>query len=91
MKFEEENLESNLAIYEHYLLLTMYHSFQSLNHVQLFATPWTAVRQASLPITNSWSLLKFMFIELVMPSKHLILCHSLLLLPSIISSIGVFS
>ena len=55
------------------------------------ATPWTAARQASLSITNSWSLLKFMFIESVMPSSHLILCHPLLLLPSIFSSIRIFS
>ena len=54
-------------------------------------TPWTAVRQASLSITNSWSLLKLMSIESVMPSNHLILCHPLLLLPSIFPSIRVFS
>ena len=51
-------------------------SVQSLSHAQLFATPWTAVRQASLSIINSWSLLKLTSIELVMPSNHLILCHS---------------
>ena len=66
-------------------------SFQSLNHVQLFVTPWTAARQASLSITNSQSLLKLMSIELVMPSNHLILCHPLLLLPSIFTRIRVFS
>ena len=55
------------------------------------ATPWTAAYQASLSITNSWSLLKLMSIELVMPSNHLILCHPLVLLPSIFSSIRVFS
>ena len=60
------------------------------SHVCLFATPWTAARQASLSITNSWSLLKLMSIESVMPSNHLILCHPLLL-PSILPSIGVFS
>ena len=54
-------------------------------------TPWTATGQASLSITNSWSLLKLMSIELVMPSNHLILCHPLLLLPSIFPSIRVFS
>ena len=54
-------------------------------------TPWTAARQASLSITNSWSLLKLMSIELVMPSNHLILCHPLLLPPSILPSIRVFS
>ena len=64
---------------------------QSLSHVRLFVTPWTAARQASPSITNSQSLLKLMSIELVMPSNHLILCHPLLLLPSIFPSIGVFS
>ena len=66
-------------------------SVQSLSHVRLFATPWTAAHQASLSITNSWSLLKLISIELVMPSNHLILCHPLLLLPSIIPRIRVFS
>ena len=69
----------------------MISSVQSFSHVWLFATPWTAVRHASLSITKSWSLLKHMSIELVMPSKHLILCHPLLLLPSIFPSIRVFS
>ena len=64
---------------------------QSLSRVQLFATPWIAARQSSLSITNSRSLPKLMSIELVMPSSHLILCHSLLLLPSIPPSIRVFS
>ena len=62
-----------------------------LSCVQLFATPWTAAHQASLSITNSWSLLKLISIESVMPSNHLILCHPLLLLPSIFPSIRVFS
>ena len=66
-------------------------SVQSLSRVRLFATPWTAAHQASLSITNSQSLLKLMSIKLVMPSNHLILCHPLLLLPSIFSSIRVFS
>ena len=66
-------------------------SVQLLSCVQLFATPWTAARQASLSITNSQSLLKIMSIESVMPSNHLILCHSLLLLPSTFASIRVFS
>ena len=66
-------------------------SVQSLSHVQLFATLWTKTHQASLSITNSQSLLKLMSIESVMPSNHLILCHSLLLSPSIFSSIRVFS
>ena len=63
---------------------------QSLSCVWLFATLWTAARQASLPITNPQSLLKLMSIELVMPSNHLILCRPLLLLPSIPPSIRVF-
>ena len=58
-------------------------SVQSLSRVQLFVTPWTAARQASLSITNSWSPLKPMSLESVMPSNHLILCHPLLLLPSV--------
>ena len=66
-------------------------SVQSLSLVQLFVTPWTAACQASLSLTISWSLLKLMSIELVMPSSYLILCHPLLLLPSICSSIRVFS
>ena len=65
-------------------------SVQSLSRVRLFATPWTAASQASLYFINSWSLLKLMSIELVMPSNHLILCHPLLLL-SIFPSIRVFS
>ena len=62
-----------------------------LSHVQLFVTPWTVARQASLSITNSRSLLKLMSIELVMLSNHLILCRPLLLLPSIFPSIRVIS
>ena len=65
-------------------------SVRSLSRVRLFATPWTAALQASLSITNSPSLLKLMSIESVMPSNHLILCHPLLLLPSIFPSIRVF-
>ena len=64
---------------------------QSLSRVRLFATPWIATRQASLSITNSWSLLKLMSILLLMPSNHLILCHPLLLLPPVLPSIRVFS
>ena len=64
---------------------------QSLGHVWLFVTPRTAAHQASLLFTISQSLLKLMCIELVMPSNHLILCHPLLLLPSILPSIRVFS
>ena len=66
-------------------------SVQLLNRVWLFATPWTAARQASLSITNSRSSLRLMSIELVMPSSHLILCRPLLLLPLFPPSIGVFS
>ena len=66
-------------------------SVQSLSHVQLFATPWTAACQAPLSITNSWSLLKLMSIESVMPSNHLMLSHPLLLQPSIFPCIRVFS
>ena len=66
-------------------------SVQSLSRVRLFATPWTAACQASLSITNSWSVLKLTSIESVMPSNHLILCCPLLLPPSIFPSIRVFS
>ena len=66
-------------------------SVQSLSHVHLLVTPWTAARQASLSITNSRSLPKPMSLESVMPSNHLILCHPLLLPPSIFPSIRVFS
>jgi len=69
----------------------MFSSVQLLSCVRLFATPWTAAHQASLSITHSQSLLQLMFIESVMPANHLILCHSLLLLPSIFPSIRVFS
>ena len=66
-------------------------SAQSLSRVRLFMIPWTAARQASLSITNSWRLLKLSSIGSVMPSNHLILCHPLLLPPSIFPSIWVFS
>ena len=66
-------------------------SIQALSRVRLFATPWTAARQASLSITNFQSLFKLMSIESVMPSNHLILCRSLLLPPLIFPSIRVFS
>ena len=68
-----------------------FRSVQLLIHVQLFATPWTAARQASLSISNSQSLPKLISIESVMPSNYLILCHPLLLPPSIFPSIRVFS
>ena len=67
------------------------HVVQSLSRVQLFVTAWTAAHQASLSFTISWSLLKLMSIKSVMPSSHLILCHPLLLLPSIFPSMRVFS
>ena len=73
-----------------YKFLIMLNSVQSLSFVQLFVTLWTAAHQVSLSITNSWSLLKFMSIESVMPSNHLILCHPLLLPPSNFPSIRVF-
>ena len=72
-------------------ILLVLSSVQSLSRVRLFVTPWTAARQASLSITNSRSLLKLMSIESVMPSNHLILCHPLLLPPSIFPSIRDFS
>ena len=72
-------------------LMVEFSSVQLLTHVWLFAAPWITAHQASLSITNSWSLPKLMSIESVMPSSHLILCRSLLLLPSIFPSIRVFS
>ena len=72
-------------------LISQFSSVQSLSHVQLFVTPWTAACQASLSITNTQSLLKLMSIKSVIPSNHLILCLPLLLPPSILISIRVFS
>ena len=72
-------------------LSVQFSSVQSLSHVRLFVTPWTAACQVSLSVTNSQSLLKLMSIELVMPSSHLILCCPLVLLPSIFPSIRGFS
>ena len=72
-------------------LIHQFSSIQSLSHVRLFATPWTAARQASLSITNYRSLLKLMSIASMMPSNHIILCHPLLLPPSNFPSIRVFS
>ena len=80
-------LEKNI----HSTSMAQFSSVQSLSCVWLFETPWTTAHQASLSITNSWSLPKLMSIELVMPSNHLIHCRSLLLLPSIFPSIRVFS
>ena len=70
-------------------IITTISSVQSLSHVCLFATPWTEVYQAPLSIINSMTLFKLMCIELVMPSKHLILSRTLLLLPSNFPSISV--
>ena len=85
--------ESDMTEWLNTLLIsgTTLQFIQSLSCVQLFATPWTVTCQASLSITNSWSLLKLTSIESVMPSNHLILCHPLLLLPSIFPSIRIFS
>ena len=73
------------------LLSVQFSSVQSLSHIRLFVTPWIAACQGSLSITNSWSLLKIMSIELLMPSSHLILCRPLLLLSPVPPSIRVFS
>ena len=82
---------SSLVLTKPLWSITQYQSVQSLNHVRLFAIPWTATCQASLPSTNSQSSPKPMSIESVMPSNHLILCHPLLLPPSLFPSIRVFS
>ena len=76
---------------ERYLLRFTTSSFQSLSWVRFFAAPWTAACQASLSFTISWSLLKLMSIESVMPSSHLILCNLLLLVHSIFPNVRVFS
>ena len=81
----------SFAVQRKLLYLTQLSSVQLLNHVWLFATPWITACQASLSITKSRSLLKLMSIESVMPSSHLILCHPLLLRPSVIPRIRVFS
>ena len=87
-----EPLGSSWRVYEHaHSANPSFGSVQSLNRVWLFVTSWTAAHQASLSITNSWSLLKLMSIKSLMPSNYLILCHPLLLLPSIFLSIRVFS
>ena len=84
---------SQISVISHFVFqfLLIYFQFSQFSQVRLFVTPWTVACQASLTITNSWSLLKFMSTELVMPSNHLILCSRLLLLPSIFPSIRVFS
>ena len=82
MQVKKQQLELDMEL--------QFSSVQLLSHVRLFATPWTAAHQASLSITNSRSLPRLMSIESVMPSNHLILCHPLLLPPSIFPSIRVF-
>ena len=84
-------LEGRKCVFLFVWIISSVSSVQLLSRVRLFATPWTAACQASLSITNSRSLLKFMSIESVMPSNHLILCHLLLFPPSIFSGIRVFS
>ena len=84
-------LLTQLFLVTGWLLSRSVSSVQSLSRVRHFATPWTATRQASLSITNSQSFLKLLSIESMMPSNHLILCRSLLLLLSILLSIRVFS
>ena len=84
-RIQTDNLQRTIC------LKRCFSSVQSLSRVRLFLTPRTAAHQASLSITNSWSLLKLMSIESVMPSNHLILCSPLLLLPSVFPSIRVFS
>ena len=90
-KIWDSFVEDLLILWEIFYYSVWFSSVQSLSHVQLLVTPWTAARHASLSITNSRSSLKLMPIESVMPSNQLILCHSLLLLPSIFLSIRVFS
>ena len=80
-----------MATVSHWVEISVSQSVHLLSCVWLFSTPWTAARQASLSITNSPSLLRLMSTESVMPSNHLILCHPLLLLPSIFPSIMVYS
>ena len=83
----QESLRDSYSI----VFQDQFSSVQPLSRVQLFVTPWTAARQASLSITNSWSLPRLMSIESLMPSNYLILCRPLLLPPSIFPSIRVFS
>ena len=85
------NSYGHLRIWLYMIATWLFVVVQLLSHVRLFATPWTPVRQAPLSSIISQSLLKFMSIELVMPSNHLILCHPLLLPPSVFPSIRVFS
>ena len=91
METAHTRLNKDLHIYlpTSLFLSSNFSSVQSLSHVQLFATPWAAAHLASLSITNSWSLLKLMSFESVIPSNHLILCRPLLL-PSVFPSISLF-
>ena len=91
LQFANQNHGLNLHLFGSSFIFFQFSLLQSLSHVGLFATSLTAAHQASLSITNSGSLLKLMFIVLVMPSNHLILCCPLLLLSSIFPSIRVFS
>ena len=84
-------LRQQSAMFSPWLSSVQFSSFQLLSHVRLFATPWTAACQASVSMTSSRSLLKLMSVELVMPSNNLILCHPLLILPSVFPIIRVFS
>ena len=92
MRHRENCLLTYTVFVFHFILLKKYteYHFSQFSRVLLFATPWTAARQASLSITNSWSSLKLMSIESVMPSNHLILCCPPLLLPSVFPSIRSF-
>ena len=84
------SIPSSLIFNSKIIIDSQFSSVQSLSRVHLFVTAWTAALQASLSITSSWSLLKLMSIESVMPSNHLILCRPLLCPPSIFPSIGSF-
>ena len=86
----KERILTNILAYFVSFFSTLFSSVQSLSHVRPFATPWIAARQASLSITNSRSSLTLTSIESMMPSSHLILCHPLLLLPSVFPTIRVF-
>ena len=85
----QKSFQININVY--FIIINAQSVQFSCSVVSNSVTPWTAAHQATLSITNSWSLLKFMSIELMMPSNHLILCHPLFLLPSILPSIRVFS
>ena len=85
----QASVQTPLQLWSH--IWPQFSSVQLFSCVRLFETPWTATRQASLSITNSWSLIKLMSVASVMPSNYLTLCHPLLLPPSIFPSIRVFS